>query len=125
MASIALDTLWLSVAADLADSQSFDTMDGLTASMETRVEVRRYAAGRTRLVSKSGRPRQIRVSLPLLTRSQVIWLEENAGRLLLVRDPAGRKFYGTFSTPTFDERVWDATADTELTIVEISHSEAV
>lgn len=125
MASVKLETLWLNDAADLSDSQSFITMNGLSASVQPRVEARMMANGSTRKVTRVGRPRGLVAALPLLTRTQVRWLEDKAGRLLLVRDPTGRKFYGFFTGPDFNERVWDSTADTALTFFEITYGEAV
>lgn len=125
MAVLHLPSLVLSDPYDASDAQDFLTMNSLKATTETSVEVRRYANGRTRLVTRAGQPQSMQVSLPLLTRTQVRWLTERAGKVLLVRDPTGRRFYGVFSTPTFDERVWDETADTALTFLEVTLADVV
>lgn len=125
MAGVGMQTLWLNDAADLADVMAFPTMSGLVAGKENRADVRTYAGGRTRLISRAGTPRSAKATLPLLTRAQIDWLDDHAGRLVLIRDAQGRKFYGVYLNPTFTEIGYIDEANTELVLVEVSHSEAV
>lgn len=125
MATVLLETLWLNDAADLTDSMTFPSMKALGASPQTPGEVRLYANGRLRAVNRSGRQQQLAVQLPACSREQVTWIEGHAGRLLLVRDDRSRKFYGTYYNPSIDEHGYDDNADVSLSLVEITHSEAV
>lgn len=125
MADITLETLWLNAAADLSDAMSFPTMNGLRAQLNTPGAIRTYANGRTRLITQAGRPRSSKASLPHLTRAQVEWLEDHAGQLVLVRDAQGRKFFGAYFSPDFDERGFVDEAGTDLVFAEVTHSEAV
>lgn len=126
MATITLDTLWLNAANDLSDAMSFPAMSALSSGPTTGGEVRMYANGRTRLITRAGTPRTTRARLPLCTREQVLWLEAHAGQVVLVRDAQGRKFYGVFFSPVFEEygAVYDG-ASVEITLTEVSYDEAV
>lgn len=125
MASVALETLWLNSAADLSDSQHFDTMNGLVASITKPGEVRRYAQGRRRLVTSKGRDRTHRVSLPHLLREQAVWLEDHVGQVVCARDAQGRKLYAVYFAVGMDERGFLDEATTQLELVEVTVSEEV
>lgn len=125
MATVTLTTLWLNDATDLTDYRSFPLMNQLRATPQTPGEVRLYANGRFRSIKRAGAQQQLAATLAACDRDQVDWIEAHAGRLLLVRDDRGRKFYGTYYGPTIDEHPYDDEADVTLTLVEISHSEAV
>ena len=125
MASVTLQTLWLNAGPAFADLMSFPTMNGLVSGQQDRAEVRAYANSRTRLVTKAGKPRSSTAKLPLLTRPQIAYLEKYAGTLVLARDAQGRKFYGAYLSPVFGEMGFIDEASTDITISELSFSEAV
>lgn len=122
MASVDFCELILHDGADLTDRMSFPTLNSLTAGLETPGEVRRYANGTTRLITRAGASRTARARLPLLNRDRVVWLEGHARRLLLIRDGQGRVFFGAYFSPSFDELGFIDEAGTELVFNEISHS---
>lgn len=125
MVAVALATLWLNDTADLTDCRSFPFMSKLSATPQTPGEVRLYANGRRRAINRAGAQQQLAVTLPTCDRDLVTWIEAHAGRLLLVRDDRGRKFYGTYYNPTIDEHAYDENADVSISLIEITHSEAV
>jgi len=125
MASIVLSTLWLNDAADLTDYRAFPLMAELEVTTSKSVEQRRYANGRLRMVSRAGLRREASATLTHCTREQVEWLESKVGRVLLVRDDRGRKFYGSFAAVGVEEHAYNIEADVSLDIAEVSVAEAV
>jgi hypothetical protein len=125
MATVALATVWLNLASDLSDYQSFSFMSDLEVTPEVDGEARRYAGGRIRLVRKGNLTHSFHISLPSCTRTQVEWLTTNTGQLMLVRDDRGRKVWGVyFKAPTIEISGEDC-ADVTIDFVEITHSEAL
>lgn len=125
MASVTLRTLWLNDADDLSDSMSFPWMSKLSVQTAKPGEVRLMSNGRLRVVTRAGQTRTFDVDLPNLTRVEVEWLEAHIGRTLLVRDDRGRKIYGAFFTLPDDAHQYDDENDVQLTLQEITRSEAV
>lgn len=118
--------LWLNVASNLADCQAFTYVSGMAPSTGVRVEVRELAGGRRRAVRRAGRGRAYTWNLTRVTRPQVHWLEDHAGVLMCIRDDRGRKWYGLYDTAGFDEPNWTKDrASISLTLVEVTHTEAV
>jgi hypothetical protein len=126
MTTVTLATVWLNLASDLSDYEYFSNMSSLQADKEQVGEAREYANGRIRLVLKSAVKRSIHVTLPVCTRAQIEWLEDNAGSLMCVRDDRGRKFWGTYFTLAVTERSEDIdSGDVTFDFREVTHSEAV
>lgn len=125
MATVTLTTLWLNDADDLTDMASFRFLSKLSATPQTPGEVRVYGNGRLRAINRAGGQKQLAATLPACDRDQITWIEDHAGRLLLVRDDRGRRFWGIYYSPTIDEHAYNTDADVSLTLVEVSHDEAV
>lgn len=125
MASLDFCSLVLNDAADMADVMELPTVSGLVVGLDTPGEVRRYANGQTRLVSRPGRARRARARLPHLGRTEIQWIEQHAGRMVLVRSGQGHKFFGAYFSPDFDEVGYTPEASTELTFSELTYSEIV
>lgn len=125
MAAVDFCALILNDAGNLSDAVYLPTLSGLIIGVDTPGEVRRYANGHTRLVTRAGRARKARARLPLLGRSEIAWIEEHAGRMVLIRDGQGHKFYGAYFSPEFDEVGFIPEAGTELTFSELSFDEAM
>lgn len=126
MTTITLTTVWINVASDPSDYRSFPLMSELNVTSTQPGDVRQLASGRARLVLRAGGvKRTVTAALPALDRDDVEWLEDRAGQLLCVRDDRGRKIWATFFAAPVDENQGLTTADVTLTLVEISHEEAV
>lgn len=125
MATVSLVTLWLNDAEDLSDVLATDALSTLTLAPQTQGAVRLYANGRTRSITRAGKSQNATIKILNCARADVQWVEDHAGRLLLVRDPLGRKFYGVYYVPTITERPFELTADIALELTEVTHSEAV
>ncbi len=123
MASVSLDTVWLSSASDLTDNLATDSLATLTLAPVTQGTVRLYANGRTRAIAQAGKSQHASVQILACSRADIAWIEAHAGVLVLVRDPLGRKFYGIYYAPTIIERPVELTADVALDLTEVTHSE--
>lgn len=125
MATLQLDCVFLNLASDLSDFQSFPLMSSLKISTSQPGEVRTMANGRRRLVRTAGKPRTAIVDLSHCTRTQVDWLEQHVGDLVCVRDDRGRKFYGVYLSVDVDETPTNTDdGGTSLSLTEVTHSEA-
>lgn len=125
MATITLDTVWLNDAADLTSFCALENVTDISPSPEVDGEIRTYAGGRERNVSGAGRRNVVAVSATHAARADVLWMEAHCGRLLLFRDPLGRKFYGIYRDLKVTERKGQNCADVTFTIREVTHSEVV
>lgn len=126
MASVALETVLLALASDLSAPLALDVSSLDEQESSTAGEVRTYANGRRRSVSRAGTVRSIAVAFDLVAaRSTLTTLRSWRGRVVLFRDPYGRKMYGTFFAVDAKERIPVDVMECSLTLTEVSFSEAV
>lgn len=127
MAIVTLGDLWIHLASNLATFVQV-YMGALQEESGVSGEVRRYANGVFRSITTAGNSRSIQVEMPYLDRDDLETLEGWVGQAVMVRDPLGRKVFGTFFTIETSERpIGDA--DTALgvtfTLSALSLSEEV
>ena len=96
MTILNLRTVWLNDAANLDDKISLPSMSSLEVATAYDGEVRQYASGRRRVVTRGVPAKAASLSVVGADRTTVAWLENHVGRILLFRDDRGRKFYGVF-----------------------------
>lgn len=125
MASVALRTLWLNDAADLTDALSLPGMSSLSVASQAPGAVRRMANGRLRSVSRAGQARTVDATFDACTRAEIAWLDAHVGRIVLIRDDRGRKLFGIYYEVPVDEHQYDDQGDVNLTLTEVTFSEAV
>lgn len=125
MATVHLDRLHLSDAVAPADTLTSFTGREVTDQRSLPVEVRTMANGRTRTVTRAGSSRVLSVTLRNLTFAQTEWLAGKRGRLMLLRDRAGRKVFGVFGAVAPREYPDRSGWDVELTLTEVTYTEAV
>lgn len=125
MASVELGELYLHDATDLSDYIHSDGFGGLDEEDAVDGEFRQYSAGRVRLIRRAGEPREVNVTLPAVSASDVEWLRVHKGRTLLLRDPRGRKMYGTFLRLSIPERHGPLRPHVSFRFVRITHTESV
>jgi hypothetical protein len=123
MAQVILDELWIHDAADLSQHLRL-ILDAEDERAGADVQARTYAGGRVRMVSGPARPRSLRLRLDKVARADVDQLRAWAGRLLLFRDPRGRKIWGFYDAVPITELLVDL-ADVDLDVTEVTHTEAV
>jgi len=123
MAVLNLETAWVNLASDLSQSLalwSADWSDGRSVPGD----VRTYAGGRRRVVSRAGKLRNLSVTFPTVTGAQVETLVGWAGQTILLRDKRGRIVWCVyFSVSVSDRR--DGTYDVTVQVAEVSGSAAV
>lgn len=123
MAEILLDELWIHDADNLATFVRV-TLDRETEQPTVDGETRMYASGRMRAIVRPGRPGAHQLRCLQVERADVDQLRAWVGKLLLFREPRGRKFYGWYRALPITELPVDL-ADVDLTVDELTHSEAV
>jgi hypothetical protein len=88
-------------------------------------EVRQYAAGRFRTVTREGVSRSIAAQLVNLTDTQVGWLEDRLGQVVMVRDHEGRKMFGSFFAMTVVDQRDRSGHDVTVQVRQITRAEEV
>ena len=126
MTAITLATVWINLASDPSDYQSFSMLSALHVVKDKPGSVNRYASGRRRLILGAGTDYSISLTLPQLTRAQIVWLDLHVGDLVLVRDDRGRKIWCTYLSLPIDEDGADIEyGDGSLALQEVTFSEVV
>lgn len=127
MASVILPDLFVNDPSDPSQPYRwYLSTEGLTASPERPTEVRRYAFGRFRAITRRRSQQHLDVSLEAVDRETVHQVEAWEGVTLLVRDPTGRRFFAVYTGPTINEYGnGSGLADVSLTFVEVTVSEGV
>lgn len=125
MTAITLTTVWLNSVTDPSDLMSFPNMSELTVSTAIEGSVKVLPAGRGRLFRRDGTQTTTTITLPGCEPDQRQWLEDHVGSLVCARDDRGRKVFGSYFTVGADEMRVGQLSDVAITLVEVSHSEAV
>lgn len=92
---------------------------------DTKGEVRVYAGGRRREISKPGVTRVLTVKLVALTRAQKETLLSWAGQLVLYRDQHARRIWGTFLIPKEYDPAIEECYSVDVILTELSVVEGV
>lgn len=121
MATVELSKVWIHRADDLAAAETFYSNKPGDDFVQDG-EVRAYATGRLRIISRPAQRSGYRVNLRDVTDAQVETLKEWAGQLLLYRDPRGRMIFGSFFTLTIDEYKAVDGNDVSLTFQQVTHT---
>lgn len=95
MATVTLTRVYLHVADDLVDSEAFySSQPGDTRTLTG--EVRPYAAGRLRIITRTLRRQTIPLTLIDVSDVQLAWLDEHMGHEMVYRDPRARLLGGAY-----------------------------
>lgn len=124
-AGVTLKTVWINLASDLTQYQSFNQLAALKVETNQPGDVRRYAGGRMRIIRKAGISRAISLSLPACTRAQITFLEANVGQIVCVRDDRGRKIWATYLAVPVDENSFELTGNVSLALSEVTATDIV
>ena len=124
MASVALDTVFLSLASDLTQSVQLD-VPAVDDDEQGSGDVRTYAGGRQRSISRAGVRRTLPLEPDWLTREQVATLRSWRGLTVLYRDPTGRKFYAVYHALRCSPYILNDMERASFVLTEITFSEAV
>lgn len=125
MPAVTLTELWLHTASDLSDSMTLGQQTWVEA-FGLPVQVREYAAGRRRLVSRPGVERSLSVTVPYLARGSWLALLARVGSVQMMRDQRGRKWWGLIDAVNGDEFVaQDMVRSVSFTFTAVTWSEVV
>lgn len=121
MAEVTLDRLWLHDADAPETYLRFFTTDrGDTRAVDG--EIRTYANGRRRLVTRAGSARTLPVTLRQVSDADLDVLEEWRGRLVMVRDHRGRLFFGTYFSIDVTDYKDRSGYDVAVEVADVTHS---
>lgn len=96
MASINLRDVWMHLHSDPTKELRFDIRGSEAHEVAKPGRVSRYANGRRRAVTRRGLDEQLELRLTAVTREQLETINEWLGQTVVVRDPVGRIFTGTY-----------------------------
>jgi len=124
--SIVIDDGWFSLASDLTKSVTM-VLTGESDMTSRPVDVRRYAGGRVRSVTRPGTTKLLNLSFELADRSDMYQLEDWIGTTVLYRDPRGRRLWGVFGAVDEGELpgVGADTVNVNLTFSQVTFDESV
>lgn len=124
MAVLTLQQAWLSLAADPTQVLLLKWTDVRRFTPDLPTDVRRYAGGRARAVTRSGRIRTVAIPARVLP-AELDTLEIWRGATLLYRDGLGDRWWCVITAmpwqPTEDGR----RRDVSLTLTEVTYTEGV
>lgn len=124
--SIDLVDLWIAPVGDLDDTANIRVRTE-SDTVTTETEIRRYAGGRDRIVTRPGQSRRLQFTAVNLDRADYNTLVDRLGTLQLFREPRGRRVYGTMVGVSGDE--WRARETTlgsvTITVDSSTYSEVV
>jgi len=124
--TITLTELFAAPVSDLSDTLSLRVRTE-TDQVVSPATIRRYAAGRDRIVTTPGETRRVTFTAVNVPRTDYDTLTGRLGVLQLFREPRGRRVWGTIIEIGGEE--WRARADTlgsvQFTVISASYDEAV
>ena len=123
MASVTLGDFWLNLASD---PSQFVVIRRAASTWSTSQsgEVRQYASGRLRTISRGGRTGQTTAHVRTTDMALIATLTDWIGQTVCVRDERGRKAFGVyFDVPQTDDVA--RRVEFDLTITHTTFSEAV
>ena len=121
MASVELTQVWLHEAEDHDEFVRLLARN-ISATPERKVERRPRAGGRVQMVSTPLRHRTVTFDAIQVPRSDIGWLDDRLGDMLMFRDPRGRVLFGFLADLPTDEHLWTKKADLGLTFRAITYS---
>lgn len=122
MASVTLDRLWIHDADDLSSYVRFFTAPDRGDDRTQAGEVRQYAAGRQRLITRTGRRKELPVTLRQVTDDDLETLEDWLGSLVMVRDHRGRLMFASYFSLGVTDMRDRSGFDVAVTFIEVTHS---
>jgi hypothetical protein len=126
MASIAFEGCFLAPVSDLSDTTYLAAALGVAGQNSKRGEIRMYAGGRTRLVTRPGTVESVNVTVKNTTQANRAAIEALVGELILYRDGRGRKIYGAiFNVSATELTGSQELCDLSFTVTSVTHSEEV
>lgn len=126
IAVVYVTNLWLSLAADLTQLQTFPYLSANSSAPKIQVSTKLYAGGNYRVVRQRGRQSTQQFTLLCCTAAQRQLIEFDwLGELLVVRDDRGRKYFGVYADPQVTEHPYNDECDITITMQEITKSESV
>ena len=120
MATLTLTAAWVNLVSTGA-AVSGRTLDGRTVTYAHDGEVRTYAGGRQRAITREGEHGTYVMTLRLLARADVDTLRSWVGQVVQIRDNQGRLLVGTyFTTGEVEHKGSPGFFDVPLTVLAVT-----
>ena len=125
MAAVDLVTVWINAADDPSDGVALIAATRLSRTQQTSAEFQQTPVRQRMVVTGVPRLRTWTLDCDGVTDAELKWLRDHEAVLCCFRDPTGDKMYGSWSV-TSDSPFWSSGwSKFEMTITEITYSEAV
>lgn len=125
MTAVTLTTVVLNDAEDPSDLLVLSRMTKLSRNPIKSGRVARVAGGGFRAIVQAGVQETWTLTASKVALDDQAWIEAHAGRVVCVRDDAGRKAFGIYLEVPSDDRAYPRTADLALEIAGVTWTEAV
>jgi hypothetical protein len=123
--AVTLTTVVLNDAEDPSDLLVLSRLTKLSRNPIRGGRVQRVAGGRFRAIVQAGVQETWTLTASKVSLTDQAWIEAHAGRVLCVRDDAGRKAFGVYLEVPSDDRPYPRTADLSLEIRGVTWIEAL
>lgn len=125
MTAVTLSTVVLNDAEDPTDLLVLGRLTKYSRRPAQGGRTQRVAGGRFRSIVQAGLQDRWTLTLSKVPLDDLAWLEAHIGRLLVVRDDAGRKWFGVYLGLDSEEVARPRSANVDLEVVGVTWSEAV
>lgn len=119
------DFVIINDAADANDYYPFVLQTSAVRSVAQVGEVRRYAGGRYRAISRIGKQKGYVADFKALTPDQVTWLENKVGRVVCLRDFSGLKLFAVYFEVSSEGIRGSYLCNVSLTLQGVTYTESV
>lgn len=124
MAVLTLQQAWLSLAADPTQALLLKWTGQRSFVPDLPTDVRRYAGGRARAVTRAGRIRTVSIPARVLP-AELDTLETWRGATLLYRDGLGSRWWCVITAMPWQPTDSGRRRDVALTLTEVTYTEGV
>lgn len=114
----------ISDAVNTAETMTFANQYAVTRSVAQVGEVRRYAGGRYRAISRIGKQKGWVGTFRACQTQQVSWLEEHVGRVVCLRDWTGLKLFAVYFEVASEGIRGTGLCDVTLTLQGVTFTES-
>ena len=114
MTAVTLTTVVLNDAEDPSDLLVLSRMTKLSRNPVRSGRVARVAGGGFRAIVQAGVQESWTLTASKVALADQAWIEAHAGRVVCVRDDAGRKAFGIYLEVPSDDRAYPRTVDLAL-----------
>lgn len=125
MTAVALSTIVLNDADDPADLLVLSRLANYKRNPVKGGRSQRVAGGGFRSIVQAGRQETWSLTISKLPLADLAWIEDHIGRVVCIRDDAGRKVFGVYLDAPSEDVARPRSANVDLEIRQVTWTEAV